>query len=168
MLELPSFSELAPEEAITDPITAVGHGYCESKWVGETLLDRVADKTGLPVTIVRVGQLAGARSNGVWNTQEWFPSVVKSSGVLRCFPEMNNVSCSDFFDVLQVDTHAMLVDLVGSNRYCSEYSSEHAKPRGKIPSSRPSCTDSMVRHISFLLVATPGALGFLQAMAIET
>ncbi|RPD79489.1 acetyl-CoA synthetase-like protein [Lentinus tigrinus ALCF2SS1-7] len=73
-----------PEVPI-DPTSAVGTGYSESKWVGERILLELAEKDGLPVTIVRLGQVCGCK-NGYWNEKEWFPALVKS--ITGCLPDM--------------------------------------------------------------------------------
>ena len=52
-------------------------GYGESKYVAERLLEAGADKCGVPAVICRVGQLGGpvTKEQGMWNKQEWLPSV---------------------------------------------------------------------------------------------
>ncbi|KAF8890512.1 hypothetical protein CPB84DRAFT_1784727 [Gymnopilus junonius] len=73
-----------PESAIP-PEVAVGSGYTESKWVSEEILLRASKQTPMRTVIVRVGQLCGGL-NGAWNTSEWFPSLVQSTSVCKCFP----------------------------------------------------------------------------------
>lgn len=68
---------------------AVGMGYSESKWVGETMLEEVRKSSGLPTLIIRVGQVTGA-SNGAWNPKEWFPSLVQASSKLGCLPDFDS------------------------------------------------------------------------------
>lgn len=60
-------------------------GYGESKYVGELLLEAGAEKSGVPTVICRVGQLAGpvTKKGGMWNKQEWLPSVSVSSLLYR-------------------------------------------------------------------------------------
>ena len=51
-------------------------GYGESKYIGELLLEAGVKECGVPAVICRVGQLAGpVVKGGVWNKQEWLPSV---------------------------------------------------------------------------------------------
>ena len=51
-------------------------GYGESKYVSELLLEAGAEKAGVAAIICRVGQLAGpVVKGGIWNKQEWLPSV---------------------------------------------------------------------------------------------
>ena len=69
---------LIPEAPITD-LAVAGSGYGESKLVAERLLQEASQKTGIEVTICRVGQIAGPvrkeHHGGAWNRKEWFPSV---------------------------------------------------------------------------------------------
>jgi thioester reductase-like protein len=75
-----------PEEVISDFATAA-MGYGQSKLVAENLLAEAASTMGVPVMIVRVGQIAGpvgsrndngdwaAAKQGMWKRNEWFPTV---------------------------------------------------------------------------------------------
>lgn len=69
---------------------ATGNGYVQSKWVAEGLLQEAANRTLLRPTIVRVGQICGGRT-GVWNSNEWFPLIVRSSAALQAFPQDHRV-----------------------------------------------------------------------------
>ncbi len=79
------------EEHNRDPNVVVGIGYTEAKWVAERILEEAQHKTGLRTTVVRLGQLGGAR-NGYWNEREWFPAVVQSAEYLHCLPDVEGVS----------------------------------------------------------------------------
>ncbi|KAJ8690362.1 hypothetical protein PTI98_011791 [Pleurotus ostreatus] len=68
---------------------AAGTGYSQSKWVAESILQNVASSTPLKVSIVRVGQLSGAR-NGHWKASDWLPTIVKSSRSLGLFPDFDD------------------------------------------------------------------------------
>ena len=63
-------------------------GYGESKHVAECILNAAKEKSGVPVSVLRVGQIAGpvATTGGVWNQDEWFPSLVKTSQSLGYLP----------------------------------------------------------------------------------
>lgn len=63
-------------------------GYGESKHVAERILAVAQDKSSVPSSILRVGQIAGplARNGGVWNETEWFPSLVKSALSMGAVP----------------------------------------------------------------------------------
>lgn len=81
----------AAEEVLSDPETAVGTGYSESKWVAERILDAASERTALQPVVVRLGQVCGD-GNGTWNEKEWFPSLVKSALTLGCLPSVDGVS----------------------------------------------------------------------------
>ena len=67
--------EKAPERLIGDVRVPAPMGYGESKYVAEHLLAAAAG-LGVSAAIVHVGQLAGpVLRSGVWNKQEWLPSV---------------------------------------------------------------------------------------------
>ena len=57
------------------------YGYGESKYIAEQLLPEAATTSAVSAVICRVGQLAGPVVNvgGVWNEQEWLPSVSPGS-----------------------------------------------------------------------------------------
>ena len=63
-------------------------GYGESKHVAECILDVAKERCGVPVSVLRVGQIAGpvATTGGIWNQDEWFPSLVKTSQSLGYLP----------------------------------------------------------------------------------
>ena len=69
--------EKVPEKAFHDMTIPSPMGYGESKYIAEMLLEAGSEKCGVPAIIARVGQLAGpvAKKGGMWNKQEWLPSV---------------------------------------------------------------------------------------------
>ncbi|KAF8436597.1 putative nonribosomal peptide synthetase [Boletus edulis BED1] len=71
-----------PEEVQLDPSVAVGAGYGEGKYATE----RIIIKSGMHVTSLRIGQIAGGHG-GSWVTTDWFPILVKSSIALGVLPE---------------------------------------------------------------------------------
>lgn len=61
----------------------------ESKLIGERLVSQaVHSVSGLKAVSVRCGQLMGDHQTGVWNSDEWWPSVVRSAtpGGLHSLP----------------------------------------------------------------------------------
>ncbi|KAI4143444.1 MAG: hypothetical protein LQ340_006997 [Diploschistes diacapsis] len=81
-------SPKAPEEPIHDMRVPYSMGYAESKHVSERLLELGAANSGVRAAICRVGQVAGpvTKKGGVWNRQEWFPSIAISSAYLKLLP----------------------------------------------------------------------------------
>ncbi|KAH8657862.1 hypothetical protein BX600DRAFT_384872 [Xylariales sp. PMI_506] len=78
---------LIPETSLPDwSIATMGYG--KSKLASSMILDRASEVSGVPSTIIRVGQVAGPRgSGGKWNPQEWLPSLVRSSLYLGLLPD---------------------------------------------------------------------------------
>ena len=65
-----------PEALVEDARVVQETGYAESKYVSERLLVHAAEKGGVSASVCRVGQIAGpVEKGGVWNKQEWLPSV---------------------------------------------------------------------------------------------
>lgn len=80
----------APEKILSSMDTPYPNGYARSKFLSELLCHAAAQHPGIPVTIARVGQVAGAvrRPGGIWNRAEWLPSLVISSLLrLGCLPD---------------------------------------------------------------------------------
>lgn len=78
-----------PEEIIADFTVPQNMGYAESKHISERLLGRGCAESNIPISICRVGQVAGPvqGSKGMWNKQEWLPSLILSSKHLGVIPE---------------------------------------------------------------------------------
>ncbi|KAK2030283.1 thioester reductase domain-containing protein [Colletotrichum zoysiae] len=75
-----------PEKRLTD-LSLPTTGYGRSKLVSSLILDEAVRRSGVPAAVVRVGQVAGPASrDGVWNRQEWLPSIVASSKHLGVLP----------------------------------------------------------------------------------
>ena len=77
-----------PEEPLRNPEVASKMGYGESKFVAENVLRTGHERTKVPITILRVGQIAGSTnpSDAAWPMQEWLPAVVKTSKTLGKIP----------------------------------------------------------------------------------
>lgn len=64
-------------------------GYGHSKHVSERVLTEASAVSGTPVTILRVGQVAGSRtsSGGKWSAEEWIPSLAAICRGLGLVPD---------------------------------------------------------------------------------
>lgn len=83
-----SASSKTPEALFTADTAPGPNGYAESKNVAEHLVNYASQKLGLLCLIARVGQIAGAvEHNGIWNPDEWFPSMIVSSAHLSAIPD---------------------------------------------------------------------------------
>lgn len=78
-----------PEEILYDWSSPAPMGYARSKYVAERLLSTASKRCFVPVSICRVGQVAGPvlHDGGRWNEKEWLPSLIKSSRFLAMLPE---------------------------------------------------------------------------------
>ncbi|TVY28697.1 Non-canonical non-ribosomal peptide synthetase [Lachnellula hyalina] len=92
---------------------ALPMGYGESKFVAEQML-HAATQAGISGNVLRLGQIAGPvkrGSIGVWNHQEWFPSLVKTTKNLGAAPK--TLGSMNLIDWIPVDVLAdVIVELV--------------------------------------------------------
>ena len=90
--------EPVPEKPVSSHHVAQEMGYGESKHVAECILNIATERSGVPVSVLRIGQIAGPVSApGVWNRDEWFPSLIKTSQSLGYLPD--NVPNADWIPV---------------------------------------------------------------------
>lgn len=85
-----SESGKTPEKLVTADSAPGPNGYSESKYVAEHIIDYAAQTVcyGPSLAFTRVGQIAGAANHsGIWNKDEWFPSMIISSVKIGAFPE---------------------------------------------------------------------------------
>lgn len=77
-----------PESIIEDLDSPEFLGYGESKYVTERLIEAHSASSGYTSSVMRVGQIAGPvlSTSGLWNLQEWFPSLLASSKHLGLLP----------------------------------------------------------------------------------
>ncbi|KAH8655420.1 hypothetical protein BX600DRAFT_515242 [Xylariales sp. PMI_506] len=82
-------NEPVPETLITDFAVAEG-GYGCSKLIAELIFGSASQTSGIKCSICRLGQVAGPvdieSELGMWNKQEWLPSIVISSKYLGMVP----------------------------------------------------------------------------------
>jgi thioester reductase-like protein len=102
-----------PEQELGDFAVAEPMGYAQSKLLAELLFVDANKRFGIPVTVCRVGQIAGPvkTEQGAWNSSEWFPSLMLSARALGKLP--NTLGAMDRIDWLPVDLLGdMLVETV--------------------------------------------------------
>lgn len=75
-----------PEGPLEDPNLIGSSGYGEAKFVSEHILNKAATISGVPVTVIRSGQIAGSSIDGYWAPTEYIPTIFKSSKILGKFP----------------------------------------------------------------------------------
>lgn len=89
--DLDQHSEL-PEKLLPSPSAASPLGYSRSKWVAEHICLEAHKRTSLHgrIAVVRVGQLAGDSTSGVWNTKEAWPMMLSTTRLIACLPDLGN------------------------------------------------------------------------------
>lgn len=78
-----------PEKVPTSFSDARPTGYARSKYVAEHICSSAAESMGIPVAIVRVGQIVGDTARGVWNTSEASPLMLRSVTTIKALPELH-------------------------------------------------------------------------------
>jgi thioester reductase-like protein len=93
-----------PEQVSSEPSSASPLGYSRSKWVAEHICLEAYNQTSLRgcIAVVRVGQLAGDSTSGVWNTKEAWPMMLSTAKLIKCLPDLG----SEPLDWLPVDVAA--------------------------------------------------------------
>lgn len=105
----------APERILTSFADPAPMAYAQSKHLAERLLDTASTTSGIRSTICRVGQVAGPvmheHKSGMWNKQEWLPSLIASSKYLGKIPK--TLGPNDMVDWIPVDVLSrVLVELL--------------------------------------------------------
>ena len=93
-----------PEAILSNPSSASPLGYSQSKWVAEHICAAAHAQTALRghISVVRVGQLAGASHTGIWNTNEAWPMMLSTAALIHCLPDL----ADEALDWLPVDVAA--------------------------------------------------------------
>ncbi|WP_405162965.1 amino acid adenylation domain-containing protein [Nocardia sp. NBC_01499] len=88
------------EDTVPGDPASLGIGYSQSKWVAEQLALQARD-AGLPVTIHRVGRIAGHRRTGACRHDDFFWLQMKGFALLGCYPD--DIVDTPAIDLLPVD-----------------------------------------------------------------
>ena len=95
--------EEVPEQLIENTSVAEQMGYAQSKLLAELLLEQGAQEMDVPVSICRLGQIAGPveSEQGSWSRNEWFPSLILSCKALGKMPR--TLGAMEYMDWIPVD-----------------------------------------------------------------
>ncbi|KAK2686197.1 hypothetical protein QWA68_014623 [Fusarium oxysporum] len=102
--------DLIPERLPRSLAEANRTGYSRSKCVAEQICAKAAAEAGLPVAIVRIGQIVGDTINGIWNTSEAVPLMIRSAQTIGALPTLQ-----ERVRWLPVDDVAQIVIEIGSS-----------------------------------------------------
>lgn len=76
-----------PEALVDDPLAAMNTGYGQSKMAAEKILATASRQCGVPVSVIRVGQVGGlSDGKGAWADQPWISAIIRSSKTMGSFP----------------------------------------------------------------------------------
>ncbi|PYI09236.1 NRPS-like enzyme [Aspergillus sclerotiicarbonarius CBS 121057] len=82
-----SMGPVVPEAPLETAEAVLEQGYGESKHVAERMCLAASRQAGVPTTVFRVGQISGPTSvQGLWNLDEWVPTLVKTSKAVGKVP----------------------------------------------------------------------------------
>lgn len=81
------------EAHVEDLSHAQNMGYARSKLVTERIVRAAAEQAGAVASVLRIGQIVGDTSCGLWNTTEAIPLMIQSANTLHALPELDEVSC---------------------------------------------------------------------------
>jgi len=102
-------AQFSPNGSITkclpdDPRSASPFGYPRSKQVAEQICNKDHHQTSLRgnISIIRVGQLSGDSSNGIWNSKEAWPIMLSTAKLVGALPKLG----TEVLDWLPVDIAA--------------------------------------------------------------
>ena len=94
-----AFGDAAPDEIPEAPLvdlhSALEQGYGRSKLAGEHLVSTAVRQAGARAYSLRIGQISGHSTKGLWNDSEAPPLMIRSALTLKALPELD-VECSWF------------------------------------------------------------------------
>ncbi|CAI7614800.1 unnamed protein product [Penicillium glandicola] len=103
----PEMGASIPEVPMEDIAVVLPQGYGESKHIAERICLEASQRSHVPTSVYRVGQIAGPTSaRGQWNPQEWLPTIIATSKAMGKIP---NGLGSTAVDWVPVDTLSNIV-----------------------------------------------------------
>lgn len=103
---------VAPEAAVQDAAAALNIGYAQSKLTTERVLEAASHGVGIPISIVRVGQIGGPTGDrpGPWADQPWISAMVRTAKSINSIPDL-----PAYIDWVPVDSIAQVLYDVAVN-----------------------------------------------------
>lgn len=81
--------ETVPEALPTHFSNTQPTGYGESKLVAEHLCMNAAAQVGIPVYVLRIGQIIGDTNHGIWNSSEAIPLMMQTAKTINMLPSID-------------------------------------------------------------------------------
>lgn len=139
-----------PESLIKAPDAPAEIGYAESKFVAENILGTAAERSKIPISILRVGQIADSTvpDDPPWPVQEWFPSLIKTFKPLGFLP--CDLPSADWIPIDKVESIAvelMLQDAATSDLQVYNLVNPHPVPWASLTPAVKAHCDPQVRDV---------------------
>lgn len=112
-----------PEQPIQD-LSVADMGYGRSKLAASLILDAARLQASIPSATIRVGQIAGSKAgNGIWNKQEFIPTLIASSFQMGILPDELGPSeeALDWMPIEDVATVILEVSLAATQKDIDGY-----------------------------------------------
>ncbi|KAI2717518.1 hypothetical protein CBS147332_4398 [Penicillium roqueforti] len=111
----PDKGDLVPEVPIDDISVVLSQGYGESKHIAERICLEASQRSQVPTSVHRVGQIAGPTSaRGQWNRQEWLPTIIATSKAMGKIPDQLGSVAVDW---VPVDTLSNIIVEIVNTRH---------------------------------------------------
>jgi len=141
-------SETVPSD---DCSIALEIGYAESKYIAERVLHEANQRSGVPVSILRVGQIGGStvQGNVALSRQEWLVSLIETSMIMGIIP--SKVSLVDWIPINELG--GAIIDI-----FHSENSSTEAKVFNLVnpnPLSWGALIETLIKHFDMKTKPVP-------------
>ncbi|KAH8196120.1 hypothetical protein TruAng_009719 [Truncatella angustata] len=75
-------------ETVSRTEWAQGMGYAQSKSVAENICAQAAERAGIPVRVLRIGQIVADTEHGIWNATEGVPMVIQTAVTVGALPKL--------------------------------------------------------------------------------
>ncbi|KAJ5694125.1 hypothetical protein N7536_004537 [Penicillium majusculum] len=113
----PEMGASIPEVPMEDIAVVLPQGYGESKYIAERICLEASQRSHVPTSVYRVGQIAGpTTTRGQWNPQEWLPTIIATSKAMGKIP---NRLGSTAVDWVPVDTLSNIIVEIVNTRHRS-------------------------------------------------
>jgi thioester reductase-like protein len=124
-------TEMIPE-AILGPEhgdIALSMGYSQSKLVAERILSEAATRCSIPITVLRVGQIAGStdpNSKQEWPFTDAFPLIVAVAKLIGYLPRLRNIDWIPINNLVEVILELLHDNIV--KKQCETYNLVNPRP----------------------------------------
>ncbi|VUC24080.1 unnamed protein product [Clonostachys rosea] len=100
-------------------------GYAQSKLVSEHLVQKAVQDTEITARVIRVGQITGDTTNGIWNESEAIPLLLSTVNTLGSLPALDethrwlpvDIVARAFADISLSDSADIVFNLVNRNSF---------------------------------------------------